>query len=44
MLDSQELKVFRSPFFLEEGQISNHIAFVEKGLAMYYKIVDGTEY
>lgn len=33
----------KGDFFLEEGQISNHIAFVEKGLAMYYKIVDGTE-
>lgn len=33
----------KGEYFLKEGQISNHIAFVEKGLAMYYKIVDGTE-
>ena len=33
----------KGDYFLKEGQISNHIAFVEKGLAMYYKILDGVE-
>jgi CRP-like cAMP-binding protein len=33
----------KGEYFLKEGQISNHLGFVEKGLAMYYKIVDGTE-
>mgnify|MGYP001612338977 CR=1 FL=1 len=33
----------KGTYFLKEGQISNQIAFVEKGLAIYYKIMDGTE-
>jgi CRP/FNR family transcriptional regulator, anaerobic regulatory protein len=33
----------KGEYFLKEGQVSNHMAFIEKGLAMYYKIVDGTE-
>ena len=33
----------KGEFFLKEGQINNHLAFVDKGLAMYYKVVDGTE-
>jgi CRP/FNR family transcriptional regulator, anaerobic regulatory protein len=37
------VQVTKGEFFLKEGQICTHIAFVEKGLAMYYKVVDGTE-
>jgi len=33
----------KGEYFLKEGQTSNHIAFMERGLAMYYKIVEGTE-
>jgi CRP/FNR family transcriptional regulator, anaerobic regulatory protein len=33
----------KGEYFLKEGQVSNHMAFVDSGLAMYYKIVDGTE-
>lgn len=33
----------KGDYFLKEGQVSNQIAFVEKGLAMYYKTLDGTE-
>jgi CRP-like cAMP-binding protein len=39
--ERQELK--KGDTFLEEGQISKRMAYVEKGLAMYYRTVDGEE-
>ena len=40
---SEIVNLNKGEFFLKEGQISNHMAFIDKGLAMYYKIVDGVE-
>ncbi|HOX84129.1 MAG TPA: Crp/Fnr family transcriptional regulator [Chryseolinea sp.] len=39
----ETIHLSKGEYFLKEGQISNHLAFVDKGLAMYYKNLDGTE-
>lgn len=44
ILDSFIPKEFKKgSFFIEEGQISGHLGFVEKGLFQYYLLVDGEE-
>jgi CRP/FNR family transcriptional regulator, anaerobic regulatory protein len=37
------LRLKKGDHFLKEGQVSNHIAFVNKGLAMHYQIYEGEE-
>jgi CRP/FNR family transcriptional regulator, anaerobic regulatory protein len=39
--EKQELK--KGDAFLEEGQVSKRMAYIETGLAMYYRTVDGEE-
>jgi CRP-like cAMP-binding protein len=39
----EKVSVPKGKHFLTEGQVSKHIAYVTKGLAMYYKIIDGVE-
>ncbi len=39
--ERQELK--KGDHFLEEGKVNKWIGFVEKGLAMYYRTVDGDD-
>jgi CRP/FNR family transcriptional regulator, anaerobic regulatory protein len=39
----ETITISKGEHFLEEGQINRSIAFIEKGLAMYYQIVNGEE-
>lgn len=35
--------VAKGDYFLREGQVSKHIGYLNSGLLMYYKVVDGVE-
>lgn len=37
------LYIPKGEYFLKAGQISNHIGYIESGLMIYYRIVDGVE-
>lgn len=39
----EESTIRKGDYFLREGQVSRHIGYINKGLLMYYKIVDGIE-
>jgi CRP/FNR family transcriptional regulator, anaerobic regulatory protein len=46
VLFKQSLEVLFIPkgeHFLKEGQISSHLGYINSGLMMYYKIIDGIE-
>ena len=40
---SEVLQLKKGDHFLKEGQVSNYIAYINKGLAMHYQIYDGEE-
>lgn len=43
-IQSLEEKNFaKGEYFLREGQVSNHFGYIQNGLMMHYKIVDGVE-
>lgn len=37
------LYLAKGEYFLKEGEVSHHIAFVERGIAMHYRAYDGVE-
>ena len=37
------IRLSKGEHFLEEGQVNNHIGFIEKGLAMHYQMIGGNE-
>jgi CRP-like cAMP-binding protein len=39
----QEVRIEKGNHFLEEGQVSQYLGFIESGIGMHYRIFDGVE-